>query len=69
MLASHGFTNYHERFTDGDVALANMKDREYSSWLEDEASDNVGVRMFPIILHFFNSIFVTPRCVVKLEVI
>ena len=66
MLASHGFTNYHERFTDGDVALANMKDREYSSWLEDEASDNVGVRMFCILN---GSFFLMPQCVVKLEVI
>ena len=49
MLASHGFTNYHYRLTEGDVGLANIKDGEYSGWLEDEASDNVGVRMFCIL--------------------
>ena len=49
MLASHGFTNYHLRFTGGDVGLANMKDGEYSGWMEDDASDSVGVRIFCIL--------------------
>jgi hypothetical protein len=49
VIAMHSFTNYYYRFTGGDVGLSKMKDGEYSGWMEDDASDSVGVRIVCIL--------------------